>query len=226
MSIQGLSKISIYDPATQTVAQFNQVKGEGQLVVNPIDADPDSQGGIPYAGDLSELEAMVYDLGAAEDQVKSWMEDNTPVSAVGYGLQVNFYWFEQSRVRILKPNYFGSGQRRRATISMRKEGGIHTIDSVVNLLLNQPWSGNNKKIVYPIEGATLTLSQDTGQAMSIRALDASDTELESVSGSTSGGRDVATITLPAGTYSVECVLGAQNLDAALRSDGKTEYIAE
>ena len=233
MSIEGLSKISIYEPVSKTVAQFNQVRAEGQLNISPAEADADADGSIPYGGDISELEAVIYDLGAAEDQVKAWMQANTPVAAVGLGLQVNFLWQDTARFRIIRPNFFASGQRRRATITANREGGIHKIDHRMNLLsrddLLETPSANVKRLIFPVEGATLTLSRDFSGAdanVTLRALDSAGVELASAAGSAADPRTVVALTLPAATWHVEADLGQAGGQPALRSDGVGEYVGE
>jgi len=235
MSITGLRKIAIINPDTGDIAQFNDIKSEGQLNISPIDAEEDTTGGIPYAGDESNLEAVLYDLGAPEALVKSWMSDNKRISAVGLGHQVNFLWTERDRVRIIRPDFFAPGQRRYSTLTMVRTGGQHKIDHIVNLLHNSDLvideGGNVKRIIFPIEGAKLTLSRDFGASpldgqVTIRALDFAGQELEEAVGTNADGRTSATITLPSGTWFVECDLGAANGDPALRSDGKKTYIDE
>ncbi len=235
MSITGLRKITVFNPDNGDVAQFNDVKKEGQLNLAPLDADEDTTGGIPYAGDESTLEAVLYDLGASEAQVKSWMNDNKRIRAVGLGHQVNFLWTERDRVRIIRPDFFAPGNRKYSTLTMLRKGGQHKIDHLVNLLHNDDLvldeGGNVKRIIFPIEGAKLTLSRDFGASpldgqVTIRALDFAEQELEEVVGTNADGRTSATITLPSGTWFVECVLGASTGDPALRSDGKKTYIDE
>lgn len=235
MSITGLRKIVILNPDNGDVAQFNQVKNEGQLNITPIDADEDTTGGMPYAGDDSNLEAVLYDLGAPEAQVKEWMNANHRVRAVGLGYMVNFLWTERDRVRIIRPDFFAPGQRRYSTLTMSRRGGTHKIDHLVNMLLNddlvEDQGGNVKRIIFPVEDAELTLSRDFGVSpldgqVTIRALDYSAVQLAEVIGTNADGRTSATVTLPAGTWFVECVLGAATGEPALRSDGKTTYIDE
>lgn len=235
MSITGLRKIVILNPDTGDVAQFNQVKSEGQLNITPIDADEDTTGGLPYAGDDSNLEVVIYDLGAAEAQVKAWMAANLRVRAVGFGHQVNFLWNDRDRARLLRPNLFAPGQRKRATITMQRQGGQHKIDHMVNMLINDDLvideGGNVKRIIFPVEGAKLTLSRDFGAApldgqVTIRALAFNEASINEVVGTNADGRTSATITLPAGTWFVECDLNAAAGEPALRSDGKKVFIDE
>ncbi len=235
MSITGLRKITVYNPDNGDVAQFNTVKNEGQLNIAPIDADEDSSGGMPYAGDESNLESVLYDLGASEAQVKDWMETNLRVSVVGLGHQINFMWIERDRVRIIRPDQFAPGNRKYSTLTMVRKGGQHKVDHLVNLLHNDDLvtdeGGNVKRIIFPVKDAELSLSRDFAGAplntqVTLRALDFDEVQLAESVGTNADGRTSATLKLPIGTYFVECVLGAAAGEPALRSDGKKTYIDE
>lgn len=235
MSISGLLKLVLFNRDTGDVAQFNTLRNEGSLNINPSEDGEDSSGGIPYAGDQADMEAVVYDLGAAEEQVKAWMKANARIEAVGLGHQVNFLWYERTRFRIRRPKFFAPGTRKRATITANHTGGVLNIDHMVNLLHNADLlsdeGGNVYRIIFPVEGAKLTLSRDFDVAplntqVTIRALDYDEVQLEEVIGANSAGRTSAQITLPAGTWFVEVDLGAAAGEPVLRSDGKTEYINE
>jgi len=234
MNITGLRKITLFNPDTGDVAQFNTVKAEGQLNLNQINADPDSTGGIPYAGDDSELSATLYDLGAPEDQVLLWRSDGARISAVGLGHQVNFLWLERDHAFYQRPYQFATGQRKRGSLSIKRTGGQHKIDHMMNLLHNDNLldtpSSNVKRFPFPIEGAVLTLSRDfsAGDAnITIKAISYDGvTVLQTVTGDGASPRTSAKIMLPASTYYVECDLGQAGGNPALRSDDSTEYIDE
>ena len=215
------------------MAQFNTLRAEGQLNLNAIDADEDSSGGIPYAGDESRLEAIVYDLGEPAKMVREWMDGNTRVSAVGLGHNTNFLWSERDRCRIQRPQFFAPGQRKHATITMQRMGGKHRIDHVTNLL-TMPTNVIGKRsqvvrFIFPIEGAVFTMSRDflpsgTQVAMNVRSFD--NQIIRGTEGRRRGKRTVAVLTLPAGAWYVECGFRAEGSQPALRTDGGEEYIAE
>ena len=131
--ISGLQKISVYDPATGTVVQLNNVapsasfKNREPLSVKNTDSE------LIYDGDDSYLEFAAFDNGAF-DQLETWMKAGTGLNIVGMGVEEHFAWYETTPIVVKKNFGFQVGNRNSIVVSTQKSRGSHNINARTNLL--------------------------------------------------------------------------------------------
>lgn len=132
MSISGLKKISVYDPATGTVVQLNKVSSEGDFKHEPL-SEEGSKGNLVFSGYDSLFEFMAFD-DTGYDQLESWMKNETEVNLVTHGMQEHLLWYEPSLITVKKDFGFKVGNRNGFTVKISKTGGIQNICTGQNLI--------------------------------------------------------------------------------------------
>lgn len=160
----GIQKIAVYDPATGTVVQFNQISPEGEFSDGKF-SDETSIGQMLYAGDDASFEFMVMEETGLS-QIKTWMEDETPVRLVSLGLEQHVLWREDSFVILKKGFDPAVGKRNRHTIRIVKKGVSNNIVVGTNLLqMAYGWvdaNTNNIADNYEIVGSMTATSFTAG----------------------------------------------------------------
>lgn len=161
----GIQKISVYDPATGTVVQFNHISPEGEFQDGKF-ADESSSGQMLYAGDDAAFEFMTMGEETGLSQIKSWMENETPVRLVALGLEQHVLWYEDSFVHLKKGFDPAVGKRNRHTIRIVKKGISNNIKIGTNLMaMAYGWADantNNLADNYSIVGSLNATSFTAG----------------------------------------------------------------
>lgn len=129
----GIQKISVYDPATGTTVQLNNVAPEGEFSDGKF-ADESSSGQMLYAGDDASFEFMTLGEESGLSQIETWMENETEVRLVALGLDQHILWYENSFVHLAKGFDAAVGKRNRHTIRISKKGISNNIFVGNNLL--------------------------------------------------------------------------------------------
>ena len=130
----GIKKAAVYDPATGTVVQLNNIVPEGEFKIRePLEVE-DAKGGTVYAGDDSAISLTAFDLSGFA-QLETWMNNETPVRMAIEGVEDHILW-EESVPLAVKKNYGSApGQVNSLSVTLKKKGGTHAIYSLKNLLL-------------------------------------------------------------------------------------------
>lgn len=131
----GVKKISIYDPATGTVVQLNQILAEGNIQLSRLENELGS-GNMAYAGDESvyEFTAIGDGIDAAFTQLETWMKADTAVRMATYGVEACILWYEDSKVSVTKTVFHQVGQRNGIKVKISAKGGEHSIFTGKNIL--------------------------------------------------------------------------------------------
>ena len=142
MALSGINKISVYDPVTKTVVQLNKIASDGNFDA-PVQTVEDSAGAGRYAGIDASFDCNVYD-SSGYDQLKSWMQLQTPLRLVASGMDENVLWYQDS-VIVVKKIYFPQvGKLNGFNIKIAYKGGTNNIKAVSNLILgNSLWVDSN-----------------------------------------------------------------------------------
>ncbi|KKP28293.1 MAG: hypothetical protein UR18_C0006G0005 [Candidatus Nomurabacteria bacterium GW2011_GWE2_31_40] len=132
MTVTGQKKISIYDPATGTVVQLNNISEEGEFEKKGAFIKT-SAGSRMYSGDESKAEFLSLDW-TGYDQLVTWMKERTPVRFVTYGLDEHILWYEDTLITVDLKTVFSPYKRSGFKIYFEKAGGVHEIYKGANLL--------------------------------------------------------------------------------------------
>lgn len=132
MTVTGQKKISIYDPATGTVVQLNNISEEGEFEKKGSFIRT-SAGGRMYSGDESKAEFLSLEW-TGYDQLVSWMKNRTPVRFVTYGLDEHILWYEDTLLTVDLKTVFSPYKRSGFKIYFEKAGGVHSIYKGSNIL--------------------------------------------------------------------------------------------
>jgi hypothetical protein len=162
--ISGVQKISIYNPATGTVVQLNNVVPEGDALIAAPLSYKDIDGKLKYDGDKSYLSFGAYDDGGFA-QLETWMKAKTPVRIVTAGFEENILWYESAPLLVKKKYGYSIGNKNYFSIEIAKEGGTHNIKSVANLMLAFAlwYDGNSDGIADSLtKSGTYTTEFDNG----------------------------------------------------------------
>jgi len=132
MTVTGQKKISIYDPATGTVVQLNNISEEGEFEKKGAFIKT-SAGSRMYSGDESKAEFLSLDW-TGYDQLVTWMKERTPVRFVTYGLDEHILWYEDTLITVDLKTVFSPYKRSGFKIYFEKAGGVHGIYKGCNIL--------------------------------------------------------------------------------------------
>ncbi len=128
----GIQKVSVYDPATGTVVQINNVNPEANFEDALFEVE-DGKGRILFGGRDPSFEFMSLDL-AGFSQLETWMEDETPVRLVTLGVEQHILWYESSLMTVRKNYGAQVGDRNGFTVKIQSSGGTPNILMGTNLL--------------------------------------------------------------------------------------------
>lgn len=141
--ITGVKAISVFDPATGTTVQLNNIVPEADVKIKrPIEIlDVDNE--IYYDGDDSFLKFASFSLDGY-DQLETWMKNNTQVQLVVVGVDYNLLWYESAKISVYKKYGFKTGNRNIFIVRISKSRGTHNIYALTNLLRsNGKWEDAN-----------------------------------------------------------------------------------
>lgn len=128
----GMRKAAIYDPATGTVVQINNLSPDGEFQKGSFEAE-NSAGGKLYGGPDSNIEIMSFEMGGFA-QLQTWMNDETLLNLVVFGIEEHILWYEPTPI-VVKKNYgMAVGSRNGFTITMESAAGENNILQGSNLL--------------------------------------------------------------------------------------------
>lgn len=181
----GIKKVAIYDPATGTVVQINNLAPEGEIAMPTFNSE-NSAGNMLYAGNEFNFEFVSYELGAFT-QLETWMKNETQVRLVVLGIEENILWYESSEIYVKKQYGAAVGGRNGYLVGIRFAGYTTNIITGMNLLhmLNGWIDANTDEVAdgYTAQGVALdtkdfndatlvqNLGSSTGGVMSFYAPD-------------------------------------------------------
>jgi hypothetical protein len=138
----GIQKVSIYDPATGTVVQFNNISTEAEFNKAGLETE-NSKGQMLYSGDESSFEFTSFDENIFT-QLEAWMESETDLNMAVLGVDDNILWYEPSKITVNKSYLSAVASRNGYRVKISKKGGQHNIYSGVNMLnLLNGWADSN-----------------------------------------------------------------------------------
>ena len=200
----GWRKASIYDPATGTTVQINNIATEGtSLTIENVTADTTSS--RIYGGKSYTLSLSFYD-DAGASQLLAWTQDFTPVRVVIAGAGNNLQWYEDTLITFYKqPRTDKRTGLSMYTIEMEHISDNPAIYENQNLMA---YLGNidSGSFQFPIADIPITFSANatgTGGLVIATAANFATTNLISDTVSvTATGIITAQITTPATTYNI------------------------
>lgn len=128
----GIQKVSIYDPATGTVVQCNNVSTDAEFNKSGFETE-NSKGQMLYSGDESSFEFTSFDENIFT-QLEAWMKAETDLNMVVLGVDENILWYEPSKITVNKIYLPAVGNRNGYRIKISKKGGLHNIYTGANML--------------------------------------------------------------------------------------------
>lgn len=236
--IGGWIRGSLYDPATGDTVQFNRISTDISEFNFP-NVENETATGVIYGG--KDIELMIGFLesdGLA--QLKTWLEDGTPLQAFIEGENQNIVWEESEELifeRGVNPN-----ARDGVTVHMAQLVNVSddpNIDPITNIaqLSQYSFGGslNDEEIPMPIEGATVQAGADyagvTSTTLTIEALDFAGSVLDSTTTSVGAdGRFTASLLLPSNTYKINVEFnsgsdgGITLSNETVRLDGDSSFV--
>lgn len=133
--ISGIKKAAIYDNATKTVVQLNNIATDA--VYNDENSEVELAGGtMKFAGIDKSLELKSYDDDGFT-QLDTWMKNQTPVRVVCYGTEENIIWHEDALITVKKDYQFQVGSLNGFTVKIAFKGISTAVKTVSNLVLAQ-----------------------------------------------------------------------------------------
>jgi len=223
--VNGWNKVALFDPSTGDSVLFNElVKDSCELTGSPIYTELTNskvQSGKSYT---FKAATPIFD---GKTQISTWYDARTSLQAVIAGFQtsalIQSSWKLSEFIDDLKaPRSDGDNALQ---VAMDIQDGSKVLQKV-NLLYNL--TGSSRTIIFPVSGIDLTLSFDADAAgtVTIEAFDFNDVSQGSSSVTLNSGTHQSSVfTLPASTYKIT-VSGLSNVsNEALRTDGKTIYVA-
>jgi len=122
----GIRKIAFYDPSTGTTVQFNDVLPEGEILIKEPYSNPNSKGTQRFAGHMSRVVVNVKADTTSETQLETWMEAETDIRMVSYGIEQHILWYESVPIKVVRKTSAEPGNVGVLEITMQKEGGDHS----------------------------------------------------------------------------------------------------
>ena len=124
----GIQKISIYDPATGTVVQMNNIAPDSVLTSDKAEAE-NTKGQMLYAGDDFTFEFNSFDLVGSSGftQLEAWMKADTDVRMVAAGVDDNILWYADSKLEVSKPYSPQVGGRNFCKVKITSKGGSKNV---------------------------------------------------------------------------------------------------
>lgn len=172
----GLLKGALWDPADTSTppVQINDLVTDNEddtFFEGPIaldDGQHDSTGGLYTGGERNTLRLTFKDDGTVYDQLKTWYDAGTRLSAVCLGRNKNVQWYETDRLSVLKPVTLQGRVQGHADVyvlEMVREDESPDIHSDVNLLAKHGWEDSDSDNVadgYTFDGGQTSTSFSGG----------------------------------------------------------------
>jgi|GEM_PF-4156858 len=128
----GIKKVVFYDPSTGDAVQINKVSQDSTVKIKEPFTTEAADGTLVYAGDDSALEIKAFE--ELPTQLTDWMDDETELRAVVYGVDAHVLWNESAPITVKKNLETAPGNRNGYTVTMERKGGSHDIAVGNNLL--------------------------------------------------------------------------------------------
>jgi len=128
----GIKKVAIYDPATGTVVQINNLSPDGSIEMPSYNSE-NAAGNLLYAGNEWNFEFVSNEL-AGFSQLETWMKNETPVRLVVLGIEEHILWYESSEIYVKKQYGSVVGNRNSYLVGIRFAGYTDNIKTGMNLL--------------------------------------------------------------------------------------------
>ncbi len=142
MALSGINKIAVYEPVSKTVVQLNKIASDGNFDA-PVQTVEDSTGAGRYAGIDASFDCNVYDA-TGYDQLKIWMQQQTPLRLVASGVDENVLWYQDSVIVVKRVYLPQVGKLNGFNIKIAYKGGTSGIKAISNLILgNSLWNDAN-----------------------------------------------------------------------------------
>jgi len=160
MSLSGIKKAAVYDPATKTVVRLDKLLTDGGFTPGILTTE-DSVGNQRFSGIDCSFDCRAADA-TGYAQLETWMKNRTPVKLVVLGIEENLLWYEPAVITV-KNNYdVAVGKLNGFTISIKYKGGSNLIKTINNLVLaNSLWQDANadgKVDAFTFQAGTYTAS--------------------------------------------------------------------
>ena len=150
--VTGIKKVTFYNPTTGDAVQINNVSPESAMKIKEPFSTEAADGSLVYAGEESALEIKAFEELPA--QLETWMEEETELNAVVYGIDAHVLWYENAPITVVKNIGSAPGERNGFTVKMERKGGEHDIQAGNNLLyLARGWKDDDADAVA--DGYTL-----------------------------------------------------------------------
>ena len=218
-------RASIFNPDNGDVVQINKVAVEfSDMTKTPIKTE--STNGAVFGGYECELTLGMLKADGL-DQLEQWLNSNTNLHVAIEG-QMNVLWLVGAEGMFQR----GVGVNARDGVQIHqmilaKVGGTPEIYPTVNLAVPFGVSGgasDNREIPFPVVGAVITASADTGDPFDLVVRDSDGTPIATASSTSVGGRQQATVTLTGSSYSVTFEPGGSYTELSIRTDGSYEFV--
>jgi len=155
----GLRKISVYDPATGTVIQMNNISSEGSFS-NQVLTKENGAGELLYCGNDVKFDFICLDDDTdIYDQLKAWTLAGTKINFVTYGVNEHLLWHELSNITVALDVKFKVGDRNGYKVTITHKGLVNNINIGRNLVFitkgvvtTDKWTADSYTI-SKIEGA-------------------------------------------------------------------------
>lgn len=153
----GWKRGAIYNPATGTVVQLGKLANEGTSYAEETINTDTTQSNV-YGGKIVTVQLAFFD-SSGYAQLQEWAEADTPVRAVVEG-GANLQWYESVPIKALKmltPDKRTGLNMYQVTLFFASDNpAIYTNQNLL-AYLGEVDSGT---VVFPVQGANLTLSAD------------------------------------------------------------------
>jgi hypothetical protein len=141
MTVTGQKILSVYDPATGTVVQINTIAEDGEFE-KKAQYIKNSQGNRLFSGHESRAEFLCFDLTGLA-QLKTWMQNRTPVRFVTYGLDEHILWYEDTYITVDEKVGYSPYKRSGFRLYFEKSGGVHSIEKGNNIVFASGYKDND-----------------------------------------------------------------------------------
>lgn len=137
--LSGLRQFAVIDPATDTAVVLTRLTSDSTY--EPANIQTESTDGAVYGGRDYNIDIGFYDADSAKlAQLKTWMENDTPVQCVALGIKAVLHWFEPTTIStnsMLNPNARDGASSSR--IVLTTQNPLSDIKQGINFLKAAIW---------------------------------------------------------------------------------------